>query len=597
MAGELSVGGLASGLDTKTLIAQLIAAESAPIQRMQARSGSITTANNLFQGISAKLTSLRSAAKELTLDANLSPRSTRSTDAAIVSATAAASAAAGSYNVMVKQLASSSTLKSNAGVGSSVADFMASDTGAAAGQKKLSELNLATPITGGSLTFQIKKAAGVETKSITVDPTKTLQATLKDIQDGLGGTSVVEVVNNRLRITADSTISQVVFGAGTDTSNFWSSTGLRTVTGTQSGGAAIQLSGVSNLGVLRPDVALDGSGTTPPGLKTALSTSGGSGSFEINGTTITYQATDNLNSVLSRINTSNTGVIASYNTLEDRVVLTSRSTGAEAIAIKDVTGNFLEATGLFSNSSGTISGTSTVGANAKIVIEGINGGQPIESTNNRFTQVVPGLTFMASKVDDGNYHTVTVELNPQATIDKLKAFVDSYNAVLDSVTFMTAQGAPNAFDADLRALGSQVRALTTGIAAPGNAAIKSLTDLGIGTTRDDRVRLSIDSAKVRTALENRPEEVATLFREATTGVANRLSTYLTSVTGSSGMLKSRDRTAQARIKTISDQVADSQRRMTLRQDQLQKQFAAMEKSVSTMKSQQSAFTSQLGSLG
>jgi flagellar hook-associated protein 2 len=597
MAGALSVGGLATGLDTKNLIAQLIAAESAPIQRLQARSASISTANNLFQGISGKLTALRSAAKDLTLDANLSPRATRSTDSAIVSATATASAAAGTYSVMVKQLASSSTLRSASGIGASVADFTASDTGAADGQKKLSELNLATAITGGSLTFQIKKAAGVETRSITVDPTKSLQATLKDFQDALGGSSVVEVVNNRLRITADPTISQVVFGAGTDTSNFWSSTGLRTVTGTQSGGAAIQVSGVSNLGVLRPEVALDGSGAVTPGLKTALSTVGGSGSFEINGTTISYQGTDSLNAVLSRINTSSAGVIASYNTLEDRVVLTSRATGSEAIAIKDLTGNFLEASGLYSKSSSSITGTSTVGANAQVIIQGINGNQPIESTNNRFSNIVPGLTFTASKVDDGKYQTVTVELNPQATIDKLKSFVDAYNTVLDSVNFMTAKGAPNAFDADLRALGSQVRTLTTSLAAPDNAAIKSLTDLGIGTTRDDRTRLSMDSDKIRAALENRPEEVATLFRNATSGIANRLSTYLNNVTGSSGILKSRDRTAQARIRSITDQVSDSQRRMTLRQDQLNKQFAAMEKSVSTMKSQQSAFTSQLGSLG
>jgi len=238
-----------------------------------------------------------------------------------------------------------------------------------------------------------------------------------------------------------------------------------------------------------------------------------------------------------------------------------------------------------------------VGANARLIVQGVNSDQPIESTNNRFSNIVPGLTFTASKVDSVNFQTLTVELNPQATIDKFQAFVDKYNAVMDSVNFMTAKGAPNAFDADLRSIGGQVRTLTTSIASVGNSTIKSLVDLGIATSKDDRIRLQLNTDKIRSALETNPDQVAALFRDSSAGIATRLSTYLTNATGSSGILKSRDRTAQSRIKTIADQVSDSQRRMTLRQDQLSKQFAAMEKSVSSMKSQQSAFTSQLGSLG
>ena len=592
MAGSLSVGGLASGLDTKSLIAQLIAAESQPIQRLQARSASINTANNLFQGLSSKLSALRSAAKDLTLDANLSPRSTRSSDSTVVTATASAAAAAGSYQIKVTQLASASNVKSAAGIGAAVPSFQASDAGAPT--TTLDNLNLASAVTAGSLTLQVKTASGWRTESLSINTTDSLASTLQTVQAKLGGTSIVEVQNNRLKVTADASISQVVFGAATDTSNFWSSTGLRTVTGTQTGGAAIQMSGVSNLGVVRPDVSLDGSGTVQPGLKTALS---GSGSFTVNGTSITYSQTDSLNAVLSKVNTSSAGVIASYNSLEDRVVITSRSTGAEAIALQDTSGNFLEAVGVYSSASGTVTGEATVGANARLIVQGVNSDQPIESTNNRFSNIVPGLTFTASKVDSVNFQTLTVELNPQATIDKFQAFVDKYNAVMDSVNFMTAKGAPNAFDADLRSIGGQVRTLTTSIASVGNSTIKSLVDLGIATSKDDRIRLQLNTDKIRSALETNPDQVAALFRDSSAGIATRLSTYLTNATGSSGILKSRDRTAQSRIKTIADQVSDSQRRMTLRQDQLSKQFAAMEKSVSSMKSQQSAFTSQLGSLG
>src|SRR5207247_6913336 len=77
------------------------------------------------------------------------------------------------------------------------------------------------------------------------------------------------------------------------------------------------------------------------------------GEFKSNGFSITFNAgTDSVASVLQRINNSTACVSASYDTLNDRFVLTSNATGDMGIALQDVTGNFLSATGL---STGTLS--------------------------------------------------------------------------------------------------------------------------------------------------------------------------------------------------------------------------------------------------
>ena len=81
---------------------------------------------------------------------------------------------------------------------------------------------------------------------------------------------------------------------------------------------------------------------------TAVSDGGsGAGEFKINGVSISFNSsTDSVSDVLNRINASAAGVTASFDSVNDRFLLTSKATGDMDIAMEDVTGNFLSATGL-----------------------------------------------------------------------------------------------------------------------------------------------------------------------------------------------------------------------------------------------------------
>lgn len=75
------------------------------------------------------------------------------------------------------------------------------------------------------------------------------------------------------------------------------------------------------------------------------------GSFEINGTTITVQDDDSIDSVVDTINTSGAGVRASYQSSSDTLTLTHSTKGANTITVGSDTSGFLAAMKLDSAST------------------------------------------------------------------------------------------------------------------------------------------------------------------------------------------------------------------------------------------------------
>lgn len=86
--------------------------------------------------------------------------------------------------------------------------------------------------------------------------------------------------------------------------------------------------------------------------KTSQFGSVASGSFTINGVSISVdRSTDTLTSLISRINSANAGVTATYDTNADRVVLTGQSASEDQIDVSSDTTGFLAASGLASGNT------------------------------------------------------------------------------------------------------------------------------------------------------------------------------------------------------------------------------------------------------
>ena len=108
------VGGLSSGLDTQSLIEQLIKAESYTKLSLERKRNTMTYQRDMLQGVNLKLFELQNKATDLTFSRTFNSKTVDASDSRVVNAKATTSAAIGSYTVRVKQIATSSSVSSKA---------------------------------------------------------------------------------------------------------------------------------------------------------------------------------------------------------------------------------------------------------------------------------------------------------------------------------------------------------------------------------------------------------------------------------------------------------------------------------------------------
>lgn len=108
-----AVGGLVSGLDWYDIIDKLMAVEARPIETLNTRIAKTKEKKAAYQGISAKLLSLKMDAESLSLDSFFNARNVNSSNSSALSAFVSSSAAIGSYQFSVGQLSSTHQSTSN----------------------------------------------------------------------------------------------------------------------------------------------------------------------------------------------------------------------------------------------------------------------------------------------------------------------------------------------------------------------------------------------------------------------------------------------------------------------------------------------------
>ncbi|MDC0065694.1 flagellar filament capping protein FliD, partial [Verrucomicrobia bacterium] len=146
--------------------------------------------------------------------------------------------------------------------------------------------------------------------------------------------------------------SMLVLGSSNDTSNFLVAARLNN-NGTSSVTSSYKLGGISQASEL-----------SSANFNTTLV--GNSGSFRVNGETVTWSSSDSVGAILASITQAGAGVVAGYDGVSDRFLLSNNTTGDIGISLEDVQGNFLQATKLASepiNANGAQSASTSVSVN------------------------------------------------------------------------------------------------------------------------------------------------------------------------------------------------------------------------------------------
>jgi flagellar hook-associated protein 2 len=128
MAG-ISIGGLATGIDSKTLISQLMSLERNPQKILQSKATAMQGKIDVFNRIGSSLDSLKSLMDGMDTVASLTAMTATSSDTAVVTASASSTAVAGTHSLTVSSLASSQILVSDSATQTGYADAAAKSFG------------------------------------------------------------------------------------------------------------------------------------------------------------------------------------------------------------------------------------------------------------------------------------------------------------------------------------------------------------------------------------------------------------------------------------------------------------------------------------
>jgi flagellar hook-associated protein 2 len=565
----VNLTGLASGFDWSSFVDQMMEVERAPQRQLRTEQSTLQQRSNAYNSLKTELGVLQGRAAALKDTALYDSRTVSTADATLATAKVDAGAALGSYKLTIAQLATASRLQGAANVGQRL--NATSDVSALT----LSSAGFPSAVTAGTFT--------VNGAQVTIATSDTLQAVFDKIATATGNTVSGSYNPDTDKITLTSTSGPVVLGSATDTSNFLQVARLYN-NGTATTSSSVALGGVRQTATL-----------ASANLTTAISDGGsGAGEFKINGVSITFNAsTDTISSVLNRINNSTAGVSASYDSVNDRFVLTNKTTGDMGVAVQDVTGNFLAATGL-------TTATLSRGSNLQYTI---NDGDTLISQSNTITEASSGISGLSVTAVAQGTTTITVAADTAKIKTAITSFIDAYNraqAMIDTQTASStdAKGVVTAgtlaTDSSASDIATRLRSLAFSPISGLTTGFDHLADLGIDTSGDDNKLTLDDSALLDEALVNDPSGVRALFTDATKGVATRLDSYLESTIGESGTLITHQSNLTKQSSDIDTQIADLERIVQANREQMIARFIAMETAQAKLNSQLNFLQSQLG---
>ena len=483
----------------------------------------------------------------------------------------------------------------------------------------LSSLNLPGSVTAGQISAIVD---GVIVHYTVGDPTAT---TLDQVMAGFGqaiqnqlraggnggsapadsaATATFSVVNNQLQLSISGAAHNhsLSFSASGDSSNALGMLGIANSSATNASNPTI--TGTTNLGVARMTSTLDASGI-------GSLTSTTSGQLKINGVVISYDTTkDTLSDVITRINNSGAGVVASIDRTNDKIQLTALSTGAVAIDVADVAGNGGSGGGNLAAALNLSPGTTaaqTIGQNALVTVDG----RSIVSASNTVSTAIDGVALsLVGQSPTGETETVTVGADTTAVQSALSSFVAAFNTLGDTLDGLTAStpgtvggtagtSGPLANDPTAQTMFLSLR--QTVMQAIGSGTTNSLASLGVstgavgaavGTTN----RLVLNPAQLSTALTNDPNAAANLLDSAT-GPLGQLLSQLQGLEDPSNP----QAYIQSNTTSLADQVSATQNQEAVQQEMvdnytnmIEAEFTAMETTLATLQAQSAQIAAELG---
>jgi flagellar hook-associated protein 2 len=558
---NLGLSGLASGIDTSSVVDALMAIAKQPQQALQHKQAQAQARSTALGAIKAELNGLKGLADDLRSPGLYAPtQSAFSSDSSKVDVTLMSGAGTGGTSIEVARLASSQqrtfTYTPNA----------SSDT----------TINFS-----GGTSLTVPAGTSIDDLASLINGSSGLPvyaASIADPNDLSGNTEIL-------------VLSSKTPGSGGDFS--------------------VQSTGTASMTEIPGDAKAHGVVTAQQTFDYTSDPVNPS-TITVGGTNVNLAAGATIDDVVGAINGASAGVTASKDS-NGRLVMTSSTAGAA--------GNFSAASSRLSAYSSTAGADSTLSnLNAMFYVDGRS--TPQYATSNIVSNAIPGLQLTLKAVTTDPV-TVTVS-SPAPDTDTIKQkvhdFVDSYNALMSDLNSRLSEKpvVPPQTDSDYTkglffgdTLLSNIQdRLRSAVMSPigSNPSYTLLSQIGIstgdttgdGTINQDAVdgKLVIDDDKLTAALASDPKSVQSLLGGTlgTSGFAQVIDNALDSEVQAGGDFDTLINQANSQVSDYAGQISDWDQRLSDQQDRLKAQFAAMESALSQSQTTQSWLTGQLAGL-
>lgn len=305
---------------------------------------------------------------------------------------------------------------------------------------------------------------------------------------------------------------------------------------------------------------------------------------------IEIDADDTVHTIAEKINEADVAVTARV--IDGRLVIQADETGeAHQLKFEGALWRELGITG----DDGEILDTAQLQSaqDAVFKIEGLT----IARSSNKIDDVIEGVTFTLQ----GEGETVIdIKRDEAAVLDAVRKFVEQYNSTMSFIQSRSSDGGVLQGDTLLMRIAFQLRSDITARVGGAGLAYNQLAAVGISIDRHGT--MTLNEAKLREALADDPEAVQKLFAatqdaDGFDGVTARLeSRFQAWLQAGDGLLAARQKMFGDRMKAIDDSIEQMERRLEIREQNLMRQFIALEEVMAAFQTQAMWLEGQINQL-
>ena len=629
LSGIKGFGGMASGIDTDTLVESLTSTEQKKIDKQNQQVQKLEWQQAAYREIITKMQSFQSKYLDITSKTDITRSAsfntiTASASGKAVSVTTNSESYSASFTInSIQRLASGMKIASGKVSGNIVGsvDLMSLLNGEDYSDAENLEGTTLAGLAGKSLSFTLDgstKAVSFDSEFMdkfyaaydSSDPegaSKAFKSALQSKLDSAFGEGRIAVdYNGEGGLTFNTATSSAlsIYAVGDDKSPLEA--------------LGITNGSTNNINLNKQISSLEETGAFAKALSEDVEAEEGVKTYkiEINGVEFSIKNNTSLRSVMNQINNSNAGVNLSYSEISDTFTMTSTATGAGAnIEIKDEDG-FLASLGLVSGASAE-EPTVTAGQNALFYVDG----QAVERDSNKNISV-NGL-FLTLEATSDEAIQVETSADTSSLKDMIVGFVNDYNEMIEMInkarTEERAKDYAPLTDAQKKEMSDSEIEKWEEKAKAGilrnDTALNSISsklsslmytsfngfsfyEMGVQSAGyAENGKLTVDEDKLDTALSTKSEQVKDFFL-GEKGFGNAMKDAVNSAVKTSGPKGSRgslieragigntasdtENNITSKIKDIKKYIETLQDRLEQRQQYWWKKFSALESLVSNM---------------